>query len=104
MSSRAVQLKAAMKMAGVPDVDRLHYWTDNARRISVSTLDDNLDRAMSRLTQLRGESRFSGLYNQLDDEEKEILTMGMIAAEDLKTLYDMDRYQSERSAHQAEIA
>ena len=104
MSSRTLQLQAAMKMAGVPDAERLQFWTRNAHRISVSMLDDNLDRAMNRLTQLRKGSKFGKLYDQLNDDEKEVLTMGVIAIEDLKTLDDMVRYKSGSSEHQAEIA
>lgn len=104
MSSRAVQLQMLMKMAGVPDAEQLQFWADNAKRISVSVLDDNLDRAMYRLAQLRKESKFGGLYEQLSDNDKEVLTMGIIATEDLKTLHDMDRYRAGWSEHQAEIA
>jgi hypothetical protein len=95
MDKRAEKLTEVMRMAGIPEASDLKYWEKNAGRISVSTLDDNVDRAMCRLHQLKKSAGFSKLYDRLSDDEKEVVTLGLIATEDLRTLDEIDRYYAQ---------
>lgn len=102
MEKRTEKLQEAMQVAKIPGATELMYWEKNVERISVSTLDDNVDKAMCRLDHLRESDRFSDLYEQLTDDEKEVVTLGLIAIEDLRTLDEIDRYNDDPERYQAE--
>lgn len=93
------------KMASLPSDEEMKYWESNAGRVSVSTLDTNMDLAMDRLNRLKSQDWFSELYQYLDYDARSVVSLKLIAAEDMKTLAEMDRYaELQHDEYQAEIA
>lgn len=93
------------KMVNLPSEEDMKFWESNAGRVSVSTLDTNMDLAMDRLNGLKSQDWFSELYQCLDYDARSLISLKLIAAEDLRTLEEIDRYaQLQHDEYQAEIA
>jgi len=93
------------KMVNLPSEEDMKFWESNAGRVSLSTLDTNMDLAMDRLNGLKSQDWFSELYQCLDYDARSLISLKLIAAEDLRTLEEIDRYaQLQHDEYQAEIA
>ena len=93
------------KMANLPSEEAMKFWESNAGRVSVSTLDTNMDLAMDRLNRLKSQDWFSELYQCLDYYARSLISLKLIATEDLRTLEEIDRYAHlQHDEYQAEIA
>ena len=69
-------------------------WEHGTDRISVSTLDDNMDKAESRRAFLMQNPTFRRAYESLTPDQQLCLSLLLIAHEDLRTLAEIEEYQT----------
>lgn len=79
---------------GLPTQEQYDYWYGHADMISVSTLDENMDKAMDRLSALKKDENFMAAYIRMSPDEMALFTLKLIAAEDLKTLQEIAAYNN----------
>lgn len=89
-------MREAGKHITVPTRQQMLYWEANANRISVSSQDENMNIAMDMLGRLKNDRKFNTAYSQLTSDEKSYITLMLIAAQDLKTLREINQYNREK--------
>lgn len=67
-------------------------WEHGNSRISVSTLNTNMDKAQKRMKFLMQDSIFRQAYESLSPDMQSYVSLVLIAHEDLRTLDEIDAY------------
>lgn len=80
---------------GIPTPAQMEYWEHHAGQISIDVQNDNTDNAMIHLSELKADKRFRLMYEAMDYDEKSHLSIMLIAAEDIKTLAEIDSYRKQ---------